>query len=104
MIDIIFWILIGICCFYLGRNFYVGFLFSAAGIIKNKVEKDLSRVYGKLQNKPMFVPIRFRNYYLFVFNPFWWRLVDVFADEDWRQLFKDIMKDPVAAAFKFMKN
>ena len=100
------YILIGICCFYIIRNFYVGLLYTWAAEVRRKVEKDLLTVERrkKLKYGLGYTPLDFRNYYLFVLNPFWWGFIDVFADKNWRQLFREIEKDPKAAAFKFTKN
>ena len=100
------YIFIGICCFYLIRNLYVGLLYIWAAEVRKKVEEDLLTFerFRKIKYGLGCVPLDFRNYYLFVLNPFWWGFIDVFADKSWRQLFRDIKKDPTAAAFKFMKN
>ena len=72
------WILISICCFYLIRNFYVGtFLYPLA--------RRISKVFIR-NNKN----VEFRNYYLFVLNPFWWSFIDVFKDVNQRELMRGV--------------
>ena len=34
-----------------------------------------------------------RNYYLFVLNPFWWRLADVFKSVEIRKIYKETTKN-----------
>jgi hypothetical protein len=33
-----------------------------------------------------------RNYYLFVLNPFWWRLGDVFKSAELRKIYREVSK------------
>lgn len=82
MTDIIGWILIGICIFYLIRNIYVGnIMFPAANHIVQAHNLPFEkRPFLKLYPK-------YRNYYLIVLNPLWWRFLDVYQnDEDGRKL------------------
>ena len=34
-----------------------------------------------------------RNYYLFVLNPFWWRLGDVFKSAEIRKTYREVAKN-----------
>ena len=72
------YVLIGICIFYLIRNFYVGtFLYPLAA----RISKVFIRNGGKAE---------FRNYYLFVLNPCWWSFIDVFKDVNQRELMRGV--------------
>lgn len=80
--ELIGWILIGICCFYIVRNLYVGsIMFPAAShIVQAHNAPFEKRPFLKVHPKH-------RNYYLVVLNPLWWRFLDVYQnDEDGRKL------------------
>lgn len=74
---IIWYILIGICCFYLIRNFYVGNIMWMGGvqIVSSYNGAIAKRQYLKIRPK-------MRNYYLVVLNPFWWRFLDIYQNDD----------------------
>ena len=96
VLQTICWILIGVLAFYAIRNLYVGnFLYPAAGYARDGLNEGL-RKYAKYVKYINFkLPqgeLDFRNYYLFVLNPFWWRVTDVFKDAEWRKLFRDAVK------------
>lgn len=89
MMDIIFWILISICCFYLVRNYLAGsFYFMADMIIKNSMEL-VPRDYHYLIR----MHYTCRNYYLFVLNPFWWRVSDIFKRKEVREEIRTYAKN-----------
>jgi len=90
IIDIICWIGIGICCFYILRNFYVGFLYQITDIDIKAIIKITGVKVQEICIKDLMAR---RNYYLFVFNPFWWRLSDVFKDKKVREQVKKHMKN-----------
>ena len=75
------YILIGICCFYLIRNFYVGsVMFPLGKRIVDTYNSSMKRTY--LHIHPVY-----RNYYLLVLNPFLWRFLDIYRnDEDGRKI------------------
>ena len=81
------YILIGICCFYLIRNLYVGNIMWICGTqIVNAYNRALSkRPYLMVHPKP-------RNYYLIVLNPFWWRFLDIYQNDDDGQKIKVLWK------------
>lgn len=96
--ELIGWILIGICCFYTVRNLYVGsIMFPAA--------KHIVLAHNTPFEKRPFLKVhpKHRNYYLIVLNPLWWRFLDVYQnDEDGRKLkyrWKELNK-----TLKFKKN
>ena len=75
--ELIGWILIGICCFYLLRNMYVGYIMFPAG-------RQIVAAYNGACEKYPFLKIypKYRNYYLVVLNPLWWRFLDIYQDDD----------------------
>ena len=80
--ELIGWTLIGICCFYIIRNLYVGsVMFPAANHI-------VLAHNAPFEKRPFLkVHPKHRNYYLIVLNPLWWRFLDVYQnDEDGRKL------------------
>lgn len=91
--DVLFFLLIIIGCFYLVRNYLAGWIFyPRAKAIKDICEK----AKGRNSKIKFFLPkttLSFRNYYLFVLNPFWWSLTDVFKDAEWRKYFRWIAKN-----------
>ena len=84
------WILIGFCIFYLIRNFWAGLLYRAANIDVKAVIK-ISGQNKKSYTIANVMPLR--NYYLFVLNPFWWRLSDIFKDKKVRKLVRERAKN-----------
>lgn len=93
--ELIGWILIGICCFYLLRNIYVGCIMFPAG-------RQIVAAYNGACEKYPFLKIcpKYRNYYLVVLNPLWWRFLDIYQNDDdgqkikykWKQ-FNDAQKN-----------
>ena len=90
--ELIGWILIGICCFYLLRNFYVGSMMVPLG---NQILITYNRIFEKrpyLQISPAY-----RNYYLLVLNPFHWHFLEIFKNDLdgrklkvlWKECFKE---------------
>ena len=80
------YILIGICCFYLIRNIWAGYVLYPVTnqmivSIGNSMPRKREFIYEQLAR---------RNYYLFVLNPFWWRLADVFKNEEIRKIYKEV--------------
>ena len=79
---LISWILIGICCFYLLRNFYVSNVMIPLG-------NQILNTYNRSLEKRPFLKISpaYRNYYLLVLNPFRWHFLAIFKnDHDGRKL------------------
>ena len=74
------WILIGICCFYLIRNIWAGFLYQITAVNITATIKIDGKEYTLRDLMPR------RNYYLFVLNPLWWRITDVFRDAETRKM------------------
>lgn len=86
--ELIYYILIGICCFYLIRNLWAGsVLYPVTNQmivnIGNSVPDKRQLIYRQLAR---------RNYYLFVLNPFWWSLGDVFKSAELRKIYKENRK------------
>ena len=86
------YILVGICCFYLIRNIWAGYVLYPVTNqmivnIGNSMPRRRELIYQQLAR---------RNYYLFVLNPLWWRLEDVFKSAEIRKTYKDIMKNAQA--------
>ena len=93
MFNIICWILIGICCFYLLRNLWAGsFLYPVATNVRNRLKLFVKQ---QLKGVKVMLPYQwqFRNYYLFVLNPCWWSVTDVFQDKEFRKVFKEGSKE-----------
>ena len=73
---IIGYILIGICCFYLIRNLYVGYIMFPAGV-------QIVKIYNGAMARPfLHIHPTFRNYYLVVLNPFLWRFLDIYQNDE----------------------
>ena len=81
------YILIGICCFYLIRNFYVGNIMWICGV---QVVNSYNRVFSK--RPPLKIYPKTRNYYLVVLNPLWWRPLDIYQNDDGGQKIKVLWK------------
>lgn len=81
------YILIGICCFYIIRNLYVGSIMWMGGtqIVNSYNGAFAKRPYLKIYPKT-------RNYYLIVLNPFWWRFLDIYQNDDDGQKIKVLWK------------
>ena len=90
--EIVCWILIGICCFYLFRNIWVGSIMFPLG---NQI---LTAYNGALEKRP-FLKISpvYRNYYLLILNPFRWNCLEIFKNDLdgrklkvlWKECFKE---------------
>ena len=87
--ELICWILISICCFYLLRNIYVGSILYP--ITSQILENTLNHCPRDIRQKTLKHFAR-RNYYLVVLNPFWWRVADVFKEENTRRDVKNFAK------------
>lgn len=90
MENIICWILIGICCFYLIRNFLAGYVLypltnQMITMYDNQLPRDVRKAIRARYAR--------RNYYLFVLNPFWWTVVDVFKNKTVRKEICDMAKN-----------
>lgn len=83
--NIIGWILIGICCFYIVRNVY-------AGSILYPFCQEVSKIWNR--NTPPWMQIKggYRNYYFFVLNPFWWGLLSPLKKKEERKFLSTILK------------
>ena len=86
--ELIGWILIGICCFYLLRNIWAGYILYP---VTNKIIKDIGDSMPK-RREFIYKHLARRNYYLFVLNPFWWRLGDVFKSAGIRKTYREVSK------------
>ena len=86
--ELICYILIGICCFYLLRNIWVG---SILYPITNQMIKSIGDNMPK-RREFIYKQLARRNYYLFVLNPFWWRLGDVFKSAEIRKIYRENRK------------
>ena len=83
---IIGYILIGICCFYLIRNFYVGYvMFPCGERIVMAYNTAMARPFLHIHPTP-------RNYYLLVLNPFLWRFLDIYQNDEEGQKIKVLWK------------
>lgn len=82
------YILIGICCFYLLRNVWVGSIMFPAG-------KLIVEAYNGAFLKRPFLRIypTYRNYYLIVLNPLWWRFLDIYKNDDDGRKIKVLWKE-----------
>ena len=81
------WILIGICCFYLLRNAYVGNIMFPIG-------KRIVGAFNDIQkNFHSFICPTPRNYYLLVLNPFWWRFLDIYKNDEAGRKIKLLWKE-----------
>jgi hypothetical protein len=82
------YILLGICCFYLLRNIWAG---SVLYPVTNRMIKDIGDSIPK-RREFIYKQLARRNYYLFVLNPFWWRLGDVFKNAEIRKTYREVSK------------
>ena len=84
--ELICWILIGILAFYFVRNIIAGSLYYPIGwYLLDKWNKGMPKY---LQKRNIF-----RNYYLYVLNPFWWGIFSIVKDGVLRETFKQIWRD-----------
>lgn len=86
--ELIGYILICICCFYLLRDMWAGSVLYPA---TNQIIKDIGDSMPR-RRAVIYKQLARRNYYLFVLNPFWWRLGDVFKSAEIRKLYKEVAK------------
>ena len=86
--ELICWILISICCFYLLRNVWAG---SILYPVTNRMIKDIGDSMPK-RREFIYKQLARRNYYLFVLNPFWWKLGDVFKNAEIRKTYREVSK------------
>ena len=86
--ELICWILISICCFYLLRNVWAG---SILYPVTNRMIKDIGDSMPK-RREFIYKQLARRNYYLFVLNPFWWSLGDVFKSAEIRKTYREVAK------------
>ena len=79
------WIIIGVLAFYLLRNLIAGTIVYRGGIA-------LVDIWNR--NVPVFYKVKggFRNYYLFILNPFLWRFTDVVKDKEERETVQNAWK------------
>ena len=79
------WIIIGVLAFYLLRNLIAGTIVYRGGIA-------LVDIWNR--NVPVFYKVKggFRNYYLFILNPFLWRFTDVVKDKEERETIQNAWK------------
>jgi hypothetical protein len=82
------YILIGICCFYLLRNIWAGYILYP---VTNRMIKSIGNNIPK-RREFIYKLLARRNYYLFVLNPFWWRIRDVFKSAEIRKTYRDVEK------------
>ena len=87
--ELICYILIGICCFYLLRNMWAGYVLYP---VTNQMIKNIGDSMPK-RREFIYKQLARRNYYLFVLNPFWWRLGDVFKSAEIRKLYRKNRKN-----------
>lgn len=82
------YILIGICCFYLIRNIWAG------SVLYPTTNRMIINIGDSMPYKRKFIykQLTRRNYYLFVLNPFWWRLGDVFKNAEIRKTYREVSK------------
>ena len=86
--ELICYILIGICCFYLLRNIWAGnVLYPVTNTMIKNIGDSMPRRRGFIYKQ-----LARRNYYLFVLNPFWWSLGDVFKSAEIRELYRENKK------------
>jgi hypothetical protein len=86
--ELIYCILIGICCFYLLRNIWAG------SIVYPVTTQMIKSIADSIPRRREFIykQLARRNYYLFVLNPFWWRLGDVFKSAEIRKTYREVSK------------
>lgn len=82
------WILIGILAFYLLRNLWAGYILYP---VTNQMIKNIGDSIPR-RREFIYKQLARRNYYLFVLNPFWWRLGDVFKSVEIRKTYREISK------------
>lgn len=80
--ELIGWIGIGILFFYMIRNIWAGSWLYPLGF----GFKESAKKYLKIE-------MPFRNYYLFVLNPFWWTMPQVFKNKDDRRFAREVIKE-----------
>lgn len=85
---VICYILIGIFCFYLLRNIWAGYVLYP---VTNRMIKDIGDSVPR-RRAFIYKQLARRNYYLFVLNPFWWSLGDVFKSAEIRKLYRENRK------------
>ena len=92
------YILVGICCFYLIRNIWAGY------VLYPVTNQMIVNIGDSMPRKRKFIyeQLARRNYYLFVLNPFWWRLADVFKSAEIRKIYKETTKN-VQASLRNLK-
>ena len=86
--ELICYILIGICCFYLLRNIWAG---SVLYPVTNQMIKNIGDSMPRRRGF-IYKQLARHNYYLFVLNPFWWRLGDVFKSAEIRKTYREVAK------------
>lgn len=87
--ELIGWILIGILSFYWIRNIWAGsFLYLVASNVRNRLELFIKQQFKGAKVLPPY-QWQFRNYYLFILNPCWWSVIDVFQDKEFRKSFRE---------------
>lgn len=87
--ELIGWILIGVCCFYLLRNMWAGYFLYP---VTNRMVKNIGDSIPR-RREFIYKQLALRNYYLFVLNPFWWRLGDVFKNAEMRKTYREVSKE-----------
>lgn len=96
--ELIGWIFISICCFYIVRNFYVGSVMFPAG-------KHIVMIYNRSVGKfYLHVHPICRNYYLLVLNPFLWKFLDIYINDEEGMKIKVLWKRFSDEQKKFKKN
>jgi hypothetical protein len=86
--ELIYYILICVCCFYLVRNIWAG---SILYPVTNQMIKSIADSMPK-RRAFIYKQLARRNYYLFVLNPLWWRLGDVFKSAEIRKTYREVAK------------
>ena len=84
--NIICWIGIALCIFYIIRNYYVAYVMFPAG-------KILVNSWNKAVPPHLKVRNGLRNYYAVVFNPFIWHFIDVIKDKKERGYVKTAWRE-----------
>ena len=75
------YILIGICCFYFIRNIWVGSVMFPVG------QRIVDTYNSAMKRTFLHIHPAYRDYYLLVLNPFLWRFLDIYQnDEDGRKI------------------
>ena len=95
---LIWWIVIGIFCFYLLRNFYVSVVMIPLG-------NQILNTYNRPLEKRPFLKISpaYRNYYLLVLNPFRWHFLEIFKNDHDGRKTKSIVERMLQRSEKFKK-